>query len=154
MKRVQQGFTLIELMIVVAIIGILAAVALPQYRDYTAKSKVGSAIASIDGIKKGVSMCFQETGAFTTCAPGGGYGVPSFTATNVVSGVAFNAGAITLTFAAGNSAALDGKTITYTPVADGARISWTVATNIDNAAYPAVVAAVTKNSTAAAAPAP
>jgi len=149
MKRVQQGFTLIELMIVVAIIGILAAVALPQYRDYTAKSKVGSAIASIDGIKKGVSMCYQETGSFATCAPAGGYGVPAFTATNVVSAVDYTvaSGAIELTFAAGNSAALDGKKIKYTPAPDGARISWTVATTIDAAAYPAVAAAVTKNST-------
>jgi type IV pilus assembly protein PilA len=133
-QRAQQGFTLIELMIVVAIIGILAAVAIPQYRDYTTKSKAGSGISSVDGIKKGVAMCYQETAAFTDCAPGGTFGVPSFTATNVVSGVTYSAttGAITLTFATGVSGDLDGKTITFTPRPDGARMSWGVATNVTN----------------------
>lgn len=132
--RAQQGFTLIELMIVVAIIGILAAVAIPQYRDYTTKSKANSGIASIDGVKKGVAMCYQETAAFTTCAPGGTFGVPAFTPTNVVSGVTFDTstGAITLTFATGVSGDLDGKTITYTPRPDGSRMSWGVSTNVTN----------------------
>ncbi len=144
--RAQQGFTLIELMIVVAIIGILAAVAIPQYRDYTSKTKVSSAVASIDGIKKGVALCYQENASFANCAPGGTGGVPAFTATNVVSGVTYDAtlGAITLTFATGNGASLDGKTITYTPSADGSRMSWKVTTNVTEAA---VLAAITKNST-------
>ncbi len=150
MKRVQQGFTLIELMIVVAIIGILAAVAIPQYRDYTSKTKVGSAIASIDGVKKGVALCYQESGTFANCGPGGTGGVPAFTATNVVSGLAYTdaTGAIQLTFAAGNGASLDGKKITYTPTVDGVRMSWAVTTDVTEAA---VLAAITKNTTAAAA---
>lgn len=60
MKKVQQGFTLIELMIVVAIIGILAAVALPAYQDYTAKSKWAVNLAELDGIKQAIKGCMND----------------------------------------------------------------------------------------------
>ena len=56
----QKGFTLIELMIVVAIIGILAAVALPAYQDYTAKSKWGVNLAELDGVKQAIKTCLNE----------------------------------------------------------------------------------------------
>lgn len=68
MKRVQQGFTLIELMIVVAIIGILAAVALPQYRDYTTRSRWAANVAAVDSLKTAITMCLQENnGVVATC---------------------------------------------------------------------------------------
>ncbi len=60
MKRVQQGFTLIELMIVVAIIGILAAVALPAYQDYTVKAKWASNLSDMEGIKGAVKACMND----------------------------------------------------------------------------------------------
>ena len=60
MQKVQQGFTLIELMIVVAIIGILAAVALPAYQDYTAKSKWAVNLAELDGIKQAIKGCMND----------------------------------------------------------------------------------------------
>ena len=59
MKRVQQGFTLIELMIVVAIIGILAAVALPAYQDYTVRAKLSEVVLAASGMKTNVSEFFQ-----------------------------------------------------------------------------------------------
>jgi type IV pilus assembly protein PilA len=59
MKRVQQGFTLIELMIVVAIIGILAAIALPAYQDYTVRAKVSEIMLAASGQKTSVSEFFQ-----------------------------------------------------------------------------------------------
>ena len=59
MKRVQQGFTLIELMIVVAIIGILAAIALPAYQDYTVRAKVSEIMIAASGQKNSVAEFFQ-----------------------------------------------------------------------------------------------
>ena len=62
MKQLQQGFTLIELMIVVAIIGILAAVAIPSYQDYTARSQVTEAVGLSSGFKTGFSEFYSDKG--------------------------------------------------------------------------------------------
>lgn len=67
MKRVQQGFTLIELMIVVAIIGILAAVALPAYQDYTVRAKMSEVIGFAAAMRTGVSECATSQGALAGC---------------------------------------------------------------------------------------
>lgn len=68
MKRVQQGFTLIELMIVVAIIGILAAVALPAYQDYTVRAKVSEMLLAGSSAKNGVAEFAQVNGAMPATA--------------------------------------------------------------------------------------
>ncbi|MGB1974247.1 MAG: pilin, partial [Vibrio toranzoniae] len=60
----QKGFTLIELMIVVAVIGVLSAIAIPQYQKYVAKAEVASALATMTGIKTNVEAYSAENGAF------------------------------------------------------------------------------------------
>ena len=64
MKRMQQGFTLIELMIVIAIVGILAAVALPAYQDYTVRAKLSEALARGAEVKTAVTEYYSATGTF------------------------------------------------------------------------------------------
>lgn len=71
MKRVQQGFTLIELMIVVAIVGILAAIALPAYRDYTIRSKMAEVAAALGACKTSVTEYINTRNAWPTNATAG-----------------------------------------------------------------------------------
>ncbi len=68
MKAVQKGFTLIELMIVVAIIGILAAIAIPAYQNYLIRSQVTEGLSLADGWKTGIAEYYAQNGVFPTCA--------------------------------------------------------------------------------------
>ena len=134
MRKVQQGFTLIELMIVVAIIGILAAIAIPAYQDYIARAQVSEAFTLIDGGKTVVSEACDQTGSCTASAPAGTAAVGKYVsvAAPTVDGV------IVATFgaAAPTSTPLRGATITMTPVlAAGAGATvWGCATSL-NAKY-------------------
>ena len=149
-RQAQAGFTLIELMIVVAIIGILAAVAIPAYSDYTAKAKVANAIASVDSLKTAVAMCAQEAGGvLDACDTTGATvtSIPVFTQTKEVASASVTDGKITLNLATGIGKDIDGKKIEFTPNlnANDTTLRWKIETDIGNTA---VANSVTKNSTA------
>lgn len=114
--KAQKGFTLIELMIVVAIIGILAAIALPAYQDYTAKAKVSEGILIASQCRTSVSEIYQTAKAGTTPGANGWGCGEGATATQYVSGVATSAdGVITVTLRGIDTTNVDGKTLTLTP---------------------------------------
>ena len=144
----QGGFTLIELMIVVAIIGILAAVAIPAYTDYTVKAKVANIQAAADSVKTAVALCAQEAGGVLDDCDAGKNGVPAaITATKEVKSATVENGVIVLTLETGLGSGLDSKTVTYTPtVAAGATsLTWNVTTDATN---DAAKTALTKNNKA------
>jgi type IV pilus assembly protein PilA len=86
MKKVQAGFTLIELMIVVAIIGILAAIAIPQYQTYIAKSQVTRVVGESGAMKPAIELCILNSQTPPLAAGGAGVCNPQATGSNLVTG--------------------------------------------------------------------
>jgi len=126
MKAMQKGFTLIELMIVVAIIGILAAVALPAYQDYTARSQVSEAVILFEGPKGGITEFWSNKGSYPAANDSAGIAAAASISGKYVSTVAVATGIVTATMKGTGKVAkgLEGSTIILSPTTTAGSIKW------------------------------
>ena len=121
MRSVQKGFTLIELMIVVAIIGILAAVALPAYQDYTKRTHVAEGLTLAGGAKASVTEFFSSQGKFPANNGSAGLAAKADIKGNAVTSVEVTNGKITITY---NDKVENGKTLELSPSSGAGGVQW------------------------------
>ena len=135
MKAIQKGFTLIELMIVVAIIGILAAIALPAYQDYTARAQMSEAMVLADGQKGAVTEYYADKGVFPISNTSAGIAAATDISGKYVAQVAVGtSGVITAAMKADNVAdGVKSANIVLRPTAGEGSISWSCTATKDGA---------------------
>ncbi len=128
MKKVQQGLTLIELMIVVAIIGILAAIAIPAYQDYTIRAQVSEGLNLSGAAKAAVSEYYMDRGTYPTTNAMAGLGAANTIIGKYVDGVTVGAaGLVTVGYGNSAHATLAPGSLTLTPTDNVGSVSWVCA---------------------------
>ena len=134
----QQGFTLIELMIVVAIIGILAAIAIPAYQDYTIRAQVSEGLSLASGAKSSISEYYQHHGGWPTGNSTAGISASTDIVGNYVTQVAISENStsgvsiVTVTYGRDANENIVQKTLTLSPTSNTGSISWTCASGSSN----------------------
>ncbi|MBI2750890.1 MAG: pilin [Burkholderiales bacterium] len=123
MKRLQQGFTLIELMIVVAIIGILAAVALPAYQDYTVRAKMSEVILGMSACRTSITEVYQSGPATAPVANGWGCEVAATQATKYVASISTDANGIVTATVQNISTSVNGSFVTLSPMSNASAVA-------------------------------
>jgi type IV pilus assembly protein PilA len=126
MKNLQKGFTLIELMIVVAIIAILAAIAIPAYQNYLVRSQVSEAAVLADGVKTPLTEYYANKGSWPSSTAS--IGLPSTAASlggKYVSGIVISSGIVSVTLGNKASAKISGEIFALSPTDNGGSIAWT-----------------------------
>jgi type IV pilus assembly protein PilA len=130
MKNLQKGFTLIELMIVVAIIAILAAIAIPAYQNYLVRSQVSEGAVLADGVKTPLAEYYANHGNFPTSTAS--IGLPTTAASlggKYVSGITLTNSKIVATFGKSSSAKISGEAFVLSPFDNGGSLSWSCNTS-------------------------
>lgn len=123
-RKNYRGFTIIELMIVVAIIGVLAAIAIPAYQRYTIRAQVAEGLSLFSPFKSAIAEYRDDNGSFPPNNTAAGLGLPGDYAGNYVSAISINDDVVSILFGNDANAAINGRILTITAVATLGSVSW------------------------------